>query len=398
MPRRLIVIVLAALVAIAAASSPALARKAKSGLSTPSRGIIGGSAASPAQWPFMVALYGKDGANPTARPSSKTQFCTGSVISPQWILTAAHCAIDEVTGQPWVSPQQVGVLAGSMSLASGGETLDVAEIIPYPSAPFFGEVPDVALFRLATPTTAPAVRLADAAMNTGLSTSGSPAWAAGWGNTAEGKRNSAPDRALEVMLPILQPRNAACKSTGDFIPAFETCAGGSQGYDTCQGDSGGPLVVRVGTDIIQAGITSRGTGCGRAGSAGVYTSTGAPGVATWITQTMGSAPGTAALQPSAMEARVDSAKIGAKALTVRTTVKRSGSRSFDHAYILDSRSEVLWVLNRANLLPAGTVDSDLPLSQLPADARKAGISFCVSSAVPGFAYTKPSCKRATAQS
>ena len=398
MPRRLIVIVLAALLAVAAASSPALARKAKSGLSTPSRGIIGGSAASPAQWPFIVALYTKDPASPTARPSSKTQFCTGSVIAPQWILTAAHCAVNPTTGQLWDTPEKVGVLAGSLSLSSGGEMLDVTEILVYPSAPFFGEVPDVALLRLAAPTTAPAVRLADATMTASLNASGSPSWAAGWGNTVEGKRASAPDRALEVMLPILTSRNPACKSTGDFIPAIETCAGGSAGYDTCQGDSGGPLVVRVGTDIIQAGITSRGTGCGRAGAAGLYTSTGAPEVTTWLAQAMSSAPGGAALQPSAMEARVDSATIGAKALTVRTTVKRSASRSFDHAYIINGKSEVLWELSRANLLPGGTVNSDLPLSQLPPDARKVGISFCVSAAVPGFAYTKPSCKRASAKS
>lgn len=58
--------------------------------------IIGGAEARKGQFPYMVALI-------LGLPNYGQSFCGGSIISPSFVLTAAHC-LEEVI--------QVNVLAG----------------------------------------------------------------------------------------------------------------------------------------------------------------------------------------------------------------------------------------------------------------------------------------------
>ena len=48
--------------------------------------IVGGSTALENGWPWQAML----------RTGSGRQYCGGSLIRPQWVLTATHC----VTGKP----------------------------------------------------------------------------------------------------------------------------------------------------------------------------------------------------------------------------------------------------------------------------------------------------------
>ena len=48
--------------------------------------IIGGSEAEPGAWPWQVALIQRTQPN-----AYFGQFCGGSLIAPDWVLTAAHC-------------------------------------------------------------------------------------------------------------------------------------------------------------------------------------------------------------------------------------------------------------------------------------------------------------------
>src|SRR4051812_50042661 len=66
--------ILGALAATLLLAAPAAARP----------GIVGGSVAPAGSWPSTVFLYGTFQDQPYG--------CTGSVVAPEWIVTAAHCA------------------------------------------------------------------------------------------------------------------------------------------------------------------------------------------------------------------------------------------------------------------------------------------------------------------
>lgn len=107
---------------------------------------------------------------------------------------------------------------------------------------------------------------------------------AGWGKTQEGGETSLV--LQELMVPVL--KNQVCQEKytairlyfgGDQFDRAVICAGVlAGGKDTCQGDSGGPLMtVEDGGVKTQRfyliGIVSYGSGCARANTPGVYTST-----------------------------------------------------------------------------------------------------------------------------
>ena len=49
--------------------------------------IVGGREAIPGAWPWQAALI-----NHTSSDTYTGQFCGGSLIAANWVLTAAHCA------------------------------------------------------------------------------------------------------------------------------------------------------------------------------------------------------------------------------------------------------------------------------------------------------------------
>lgn len=48
--------------------------------------IVGGQNAEPNQFPYMASLK---------RRNTNSHFCAGSIVNEYWVLTAAHCSIDE---------------------------------------------------------------------------------------------------------------------------------------------------------------------------------------------------------------------------------------------------------------------------------------------------------------
>ena len=237
----------------------------------PSR-IVGGTAASTGEYPWQVALVSASQSNVFFG-----QFCGGSLIAKDWVLTAAHC----LTGNSGdARPSDIDVVLGINNLSDGptagnqGVRRDVAQIIMHPN---YGstntEDSDIALLRLAEPVelscTINTIEYATSS-EAALYAAGQTATITGWG-TVEWNTNKYPDELREVSVPIVS--NSTCQqSYGSNVTGNMLCAGlASGGKDSCQGDSGGPLVVADGDGFIQAGVVSWGYQCAEPNAYGVYT-------------------------------------------------------------------------------------------------------------------------------
>jgi secreted trypsin-like serine protease len=230
--------------------------------------IVGGAPATPGEWPWQVALVGGSATDLWA-----SQFCGGSLISAEWVLTAAHC----VDG---IIPSQVDIVAGIYDLSNpiaGYQRRDVSQIIIHPSYVSTTYDSDIALLQLSSPVTlggsgATATSLISPATNTIGDLTGVYSWVTGWGYT-ENINIGFPDQLYEVPVPIIS--NSICNNASHYngsITSNMLCAGfDGGGQDSCQGDSGGPLVVSSGGQWKLAGIVSWGIGCAEPYRPGVYT-------------------------------------------------------------------------------------------------------------------------------
>jgi secreted trypsin-like serine protease len=230
--------------------------------------IVGGSAANMAEFPYQVLVL-VDGL-----------MCGGSLIANQYVLTAAHCAVDDFDN-PYTA-NRFRVIAGLQNMGS----LAKNSLNPYFQQRLVSAVSvhssydpesadfDVAILKLnvaVTPSVGvKVVKLATRATTfNALYAAGKLATISGWGTTTSGGKASKVLRKVQV--PMVS--NEACnRYYGGGITNRMACAGYAiGGKDSCQGDSGGPLVTTQGATKIQIGIVSWGLGCALARYPGVNT-------------------------------------------------------------------------------------------------------------------------------
>lgn len=245
--------------------------------------IVGGQEADVGEYPWQAALMLNVGSNSNPR---LVQFCGGSLIDAEWILTAAHC-IEDLIGRT-----NLFVVIGRHRLSSsGGETIRISEIVPHPNYNARTSNNDIALLRLSQPSQAQTVSLDIPELNTG-----DYATVVGWGRTIDGDADSTSDVLMEVSVPLVS--EAQCKQAygNSSITDNMICAGRTR-LDSCQGDSGGPLMVSrvAGQTMAQIGVVSFGIGCGSPGFSGVYSKVS--NYFKWIEDNIGTAPQTDEFEP-----------------------------------------------------------------------------------------------------
>jgi len=264
-----LVVRMVASVALVLTLLPLGALRASAQPAGPQPKIVGGITAPAGAWPSQVALVASGEPN-----NYDAQFCGGTVVSPYWVLTAAHCMFDDGDR---ANPSDIDVLAGTQSLVSGGTRIHVAEIriLPGWNADTFDH--DVAMLRLATPTSQPAQAIT--AQGAPIP-AGSDVLATGWGLLSENSE-TIPTELRQVTMK--QQADSVCARAygSEFLVKSMSCAS-SPGKDTCQGDSGGPLLTKRNNAWVLVGITSWGDGCAEAGYPGI--STRVATFATWIRQ------------------------------------------------------------------------------------------------------------------
>jgi secreted trypsin-like serine protease len=259
-------------------SVPYVAAVRKALSNDPRPRVVGGAPARAGSHPWQVALLVSGLAD-----NVQAQFCGGTLISPGWVVTAAHC-VDGGT-----SAASVAVLAGTLSLADRQvPRVAVKRIVVHPDWNAATNESDIALLELATPVVpGPNLQPIGYATTSDLPKPGAALTVSGWGATKEGGAGSA--ELLTVDVPVVDLK--ACndpKSYDGVVARSMVCAGREQGgKDSCQGDSGGPAVLNAATEPLLAGIVSWGHGCARPWKYGIYTRVGS--FAPWVKKTTGAA-------------------------------------------------------------------------------------------------------------
>jgi hypothetical protein len=238
--------------------------------------IVGGTPIAIAQAPWQVAVFaffGEEGI-----------LCSGSILSPTEILTAAHCAYGETTQV--LPAKDFLVVAGTDDLAviePGEQERTVSVVRPHPYYNPDEALPagdDVAVLTLTTPLT----ETAGSVQKIGLGPEGVYL---GEGTTTEltgfGAQNGQP-RELNGRLYAISMSTTFRRRCGGESDALYVCASTPSGA-LCNGDSGSALTSQATPATVEAvvdtGEVIEGVPC-RDGAGGGFANVAAPEIHQFI--------------------------------------------------------------------------------------------------------------------
>ncbi len=225
--------------------------------------IVGGTSAQSGQWPDAVAVIGTSG------------YCTGTLIAPDVVLTAGHCAK--------LSPFQVIADTLDFSVSSKGIRAAVATTVAHPD---WQTSYDVAAVILSSPISGVAPRKIGTTCTFDGFARNTQVHLVGFGatNSRGNQTNTQLKQAVTLVTDPDCTGGDGCKQA--IAPGGEFVAGGSGQADSCFGDSGGPVYLDTPGGPVVIGSVSRGvsgstTPCG----GGIYVRTDK--IADWVAQVTG---------------------------------------------------------------------------------------------------------------
>jgi len=200
-------------------------------------GIVGGNEAVPHSHPHQVGLFIDD-----------LYFCGGSLISQEYVLTAAHCCdgaffIEVVLGAHQIRENedtQVRKLSKEFATHEDWNPNRITN--------------DICWVHI------PTVELNENIQTTALSSGSDPAVgemveATGWGKDSDNAGGISPV-LREVTVPVESNEN--CDAYYGIVKDSHICINSEGGHGTCNGDSGGPLTFNG----VHVGLTSFGSSQG----------------------------------------------------------------------------------------------------------------------------------------
>lgn len=196
----------------------------------------------PAEYPWLVRIESRS--NIYARTVT---LCGGTLIHPEWVITAAHCMFDSKSDSLYPT-NGVRLYMGHYNRLSSSRNEHIAEPSLYVIHPRFqitrsspAPIHDIALIKLSRPVPlSNLIGIACLPERTDILPDGKLAFTAGWGHATP--TSSAVNEPRKAKIKIA---SKACKQLM-INHYYHLCGRSDRGNNICSGDSGTGLMIRAG--------------------------------------------------------------------------------------------------------------------------------------------------------